>query len=324
MVFDRRAQFPEFSIPPQSYRYANGNAWAAYLIPLIFLQLGLFFSDKRLLTRWLTALSIVWTMVLVFFCSSRGGMIGLGAAGVTFVIVEYKTIWEWLQPAWNSLLRRRWLAAGLGLAVFSGVVATAWLMFRVIELTPSHGTFGFDARAPFWIPAWKAFLQSPLWGNGIFTQAGFYMTTTSIPPNGLYFHSHNMFLDILAGTGLIGMAAAFWFIYELFKGLIRARRNAPANSLPIVIAAIPVLTGFLFHSLFDSLYWLPMVSIPLLIIFGTALRYDDRMQNSSFPRTNCRGDHPIRNLGVVLCTTTALKPLNQRLVETGLSGCQTG
>lgn len=281
--FDWRNQFPEFIIPPQTYRFANGNSWAAYLIPLIFLQMGIFFTNKNILTRWLTTVSMAWTFVLVFFCSSRGGMIGLGAAGLTFVIAEWKIIWEWLRPAWDLLTRRRWITVGVGLAVLIGIGAAAWVVFQAFESHPTHGSFGFDSRLPFWKPSWDAFLNSPLWGNGFFTEANFYMETTSIPPAGLYFHSHNLYLDIFEGSGLLGGTAAGFFIVTLTKGLRRARRNTPSSALPISMAAFPILAGFLVHSLFDSLYWESMVSIPLAIIFGSVLAYDDQRVNFKLP-----------------------------------------
>lgn len=282
-LIEWRIQFPELTVPPQSYRFSNGNGWAGYLVPLIFLQLGIFFSTKNTLSRWVTSIGILWTLVLIYFTSSRGGMIGLAAGGLTFIIVERSILWEWIRPVWNKLAGRRWLLQGIGIAGLIGIAAVGWIMFQAIEAHPTHGSFGLESRTPFWIPAWNAFIQSPLFGNGIFTQAGYYMATTSIPPNGLYFHSHNMYLDILAGMGLIGAAAAAWFIIELSKGLLRSRRNAPKSAAPIVMAAFPVSVGFLTHSLFDSLYWLPIISIPLAIIFGTALTFDDRKLKIKFP-----------------------------------------
>lgn len=270
-----RELFPELGLPPQPFRFNNGNAWAAYLITLIFLQLGIFFSVKKPLGRWLMAGWMAWTFVLVYFCSSRGGMIGLGAAGLTFLIINRAVIWEWIGPMRQKLINKRWLAYSIGLIVFVGLSAALWMVFKSYEAHPTHASFGLESRTPFWIPSWNAFLQSPWWGNGFFTEANYYMSNHSIPPDGLYFHSHNMFLDILQGGGVVLAIAAGLFILTLAAGLRRARQSTTPDGMPLTMAALPVLIGFLAHSVFDSLYWMPMVSIPLVIIFGAALVSDE-------------------------------------------------
>ncbi|MHB8932096.1 MAG: O-antigen ligase family protein [Bellilinea sp.] len=311
------ALFPELTTPPQPFRFENGNAWAAYLIPLIFLQLSIFFTMKKVLWRWLLAAWMAWTLVLVYFCSSRGGMIGLAAAGLTFLIVERGVIWEWIRPAWQKLMRHRTVAYGLGLAALIGIAAAAWMVFQAFEAHPTHGSFGFGSRTPFWIPSWNAFVQSPLLGNGLFTEANFYMATTSIPPSGLYFHSHNLYLDILQGSGLIGAAGAGLFIVTLAAGLWRARKNTslsgsgtnskPGN-MPLVMAALPVLVGFLAHSLFDSLYWLPMVSIPLVVMFGAALASDEQKLKIKLPAAQITA-------GLILLSAWGLYTMQQPYVQ---------
>lgn len=286
--------FPEAGIPLLSFRFDNGNDKAGFLIPLILILLGLFFTTRLKWARWLLAAGVMWSLVLFYFCSSRGGMVGLGAAGLTFVIAERRVIGQWLAPAWKVLARRRWLVAVLGLAVLGGAAAGGWVLFQAIESHPTHAAFGIGSRAGFWLPAWDAFLRSPVWGNGIFTEAGFYLDTISVPPDGFYYHAHNMYLDILQGMGLIGAAAAGGLIVALWRGLRRARvtalRQAQDNALKqnqsarvLTMAPLPALAGFLAHSLFDSLYWLPMVSIPLVVMFGAALAFDEQKLKIKLP-----------------------------------------
>lgn len=282
-VREYRLLFPGESVPLTAFRFDMGNSWAAYLIPVIMLQLGLFFSIRKSWARWLLAAGVIWSLVLFYFCSSRGGMIGLGAALVCFAVVEWRAIQEWIQPVWQMLARRKWLLVSLGLMVLVGAAAGSWVLFRAIESHPTHATFGLGSRAGFWIPAWQAFLESPVWGNGFFTEVGYYLATISAPPDGLYYISHNLYLDILEGMGLVGAAAAGGLIIAMWRGLRRARgailkqtQDNPyqqtRGARALTMAALPVVVGFLVHSLFDTLYLLPLVTIPVV---GSTMAFDD-------------------------------------------------
>jgi len=290
-VKDYRRLFPGESVPLTAFRFEMGNTWAAYLIPVIMLQIGLFFSVRRIWARWLLAAGAAWSLVLFYVCSSRGGMIGLGAAVVCFAVVEWRAIREWILPGWQGLARRKWLPVSLGLLVLVGAAFGGWVLFQAVESHPTHGSFGFGARAGFWIPAWQAFLGSPLWGNGFFTEAGYYLATVSAPPDSLYYISHNLYLDILQGMGLLGAAVVGVLIIAVWGGLWRARgkvvQQTPDNARQqlqgaraITMAALPVLVGFLIHNVFDTLYLLPLATIPLI---GSALAFDDHRLKVRLP-----------------------------------------
>ena len=43
------------------------------------------------------------------------------------------------------------------------------------------------------------------------------------------YHSHNMYVDILVGTGVVGAIAAVWFFYRLGRVAWEARFHSPAE-----------------------------------------------------------------------------------------------
>jgi O-antigen ligase len=108
-----------------------------------------------------------------------------------------------VQLGWAVLV----LTIGVGLAVVFGVIGTAGTYLTSVVNDPN-----VTSRALFLDVAFRAFLASPLVGNGI----GAFAAT------GLAEYPHNIVLEIAAEMGIVGLACLLGWVVLAFRGAARS------------------------------------------------------------------------------------------------------
>jgi len=266
--------FPGEWLPWVSYRHHSSNPGAAYIAGCTLLAASLALKARKPVTRILLGLYAGLGVVLIFLASSRGVLVGLAVAATAWAVIERQTWSRWLAPLLKFFSQRRVLGVAVLATVTLALAAAGWLLLNAMATNPTHGGAVLNSRQQYWSIGWKMFSQSPVWGNGLFTFGAFFMQSVSIPPSTLFVHPHNMYLDILGGSGLIGIAAYLWLIWATFRALARARRAAPVESQGIVLGATLLLAGYLGHGVFDVQYNMPAASTNLVLALGAALAFD--------------------------------------------------
>jgi O-antigen ligase len=222
-------------------------AWLAGQIATVYLP-WLFAS---LLTRWrvtrfkwLEILLLGFAVLLLLATFSRGGLFtAVGAAVLTFLFVgraELRAGWNWFISGFQS--GNNWLLR-VGLVIlFVGALAGAGLFLsqkgyitrlfntRAESLADFIIENSAGARGAYAFGAWGAYEESPITGVGL-GASGFYIyehlpdwALTTVPEiarqlspdNRLYPNPKNLYVRLLAETGLIGF---FVFIAFLFSVL---------------------------------------------------------------------------------------------------------
>ncbi|MEP7357175.1 MAG: O-antigen ligase family protein, partial [Anaerolineales bacterium] len=198
-------------LPPATLRVraflGHPNFVAALFSMLLPLALGGVLLAHNRASRGLAAAWVIAAAVIVYFTSSRGGWLGT-AAGVAALIVPVAAERRGaLRGACQALRRRPWAIAALGLFAVAAVGGAAALVY-VQSRHPSHA-----GRDYIWEVAWEMFQRHPLTGNGPFTYGTEFIHKYSVPPEVLLAHAHNVFINTLAETGLVGGAA--WAVLGL-------------------------------------------------------------------------------------------------------------
>ncbi len=257
-------------IPDLSYRLNGGNTIAAFYSILFFIALILIIRTKTGWIRAVMAAYLASLAALLFLSSSRGAWVGLVVGLLVLMIFERRLIGR----AWRFVRKSRVLSAAAVLAALGLLAAFAVVYQKYVAGHPTHGA-GMN-RAPFWTPAWEAFLASPLIGNGPYTGGTFYVQSASVPWSHLYLHAHNTYLDILRDAGIVGLISFAALVFFLFRSLLRAyRANREDYFTEIVICAA---AAFLGHSFFDGNYLMPFAAVSLLALIGVGLKLNPPVQ----------------------------------------------
>jgi O-antigen ligase len=204
---------------------------------------------------------------------SRGAW--LGAALATMVMVA---LWNWKRVALLLFLA---LVAATGMALVGGQALTifsfalerstgflSYLTFGDVRgVVPTPETWALIERLAHWQVAWEMFADHPWLGVGIGNYAAAY-PSYALPfwedPLG---HAHNYYLNILAETGLAGLAAYLALVVGTFWLAWRSWTVTRGFWRAVAVGALGLLVAFSVHSLFDNLYVQGM-NIHLGIVLG--------------------------------------------------------
>ena len=261
-------------IPSISFRLNGSNNIAAYL-NLIFM-----FSACQLLFANRPWKKILWgiyafsAILLIYLSSSRGAWVaGFAGFGTMILAISYYRP-EKRKEILEHLKNNHWVKAFL----IGSVFLLCLMIFLYVNQSrhPTHGP-ALTSRSEFWPVAWQAFLKSPVWGNGLNTYASFWLGTYSCPPQEIFLHAHNQYLDVLASAGLIGLVALLFFLYKLLKTFHLELKRSDEN-IPWVLGMTGATSAYLVHGVFDGLYRMPFVSISLVLMLGAILKPVDTLK----------------------------------------------
>lgn len=256
-------------LPAESYRLPAPNFVCVILNVWLMFALARLWWAKSSLERATLGLFALSALGLIYLTSSRGGWIGTAAGLGGLFLASLTLAPDFWKVRWQQVRGSRWgLAAVIGgaLALAGGFVALLLLQ----ELRPGHSPF-LQARGYLWQPAWNAFLRSPLWGSGPFTFISFYLQVNSVPPSLFFDYAHNIYLDLLGGSGLLGLASFGWLAWELIRRLLKGLKGAQGTERAVLTGALAACAAFLAHGLFDSVHHtVPTSAWNLAILLGAA------------------------------------------------------
>jgi putative inorganic carbon (hco3(-)) transporter len=198
--------------------------------------------------RGLCAAAVVLAIIAIVFSHSRGGFIGLAAALAVWTLREKR----------------------LSQTVAVGLVAIGMLIFAPKSFwhrTETVGHFEVDASAIGRINAWHVTseinIDKPMLGVGV---GAFQTAWPQYAPPGARrsYAAHNVFLQVIAELGLVGIALFLVFVGAGTGGVFEASSNPQVGWLSRAVAAS--LVGYLVCSLFAGF----LASPHLYVLVGLA------------------------------------------------------
>jgi O-antigen ligase len=159
-------------------------------------------------------------------------------------------------PAFASvvvIIALRSTRVGLLIAVVGPMIAT-YLSSQAV----ATDEYSYSTRIEAWEIVLNMVKVSPLFGFG---PSNYFWYTPLFPIRGYYvnFNSHNQYVDLIAQTGLLGLAGFLWFAVEVGRLGWRLRSQAPAGfAQAYVIGALSGLAGMLVAGMLAD-WFLPFV-----------------------------------------------------------------
>ncbi len=216
------------------------------------------------LQKTVIAVFLFLTIVTLLVTRSRAGAsFGLFALTVSFIVCI-----SLQRSTSQDLSSKQQLGLKSALAALTGFGIFAAFGGPVMSRMASRGLD--DSRWCAWQGTWQAILETPLTGAGFGTFAEVFPRFRDVEclgTTGWWTRAHNLYLEFLAGTGVIGAvigcAALFMLVHILTTGLSRRK-----SLRPIVVFSAGGLLFLLLHSGFDFPLQIPGVALYFAAMMG--------------------------------------------------------
>jgi putative inorganic carbon (HCO3(-)) transporter len=275
-----------FELPRPSGLLGNPNILAAILVIVVPLTVALILRARNLLRIPLLVL-LVASLTLLVLTFSRGGWIGVFAAlAVQIALILHS--YGLLRPArlrdWFASTSRR---ARFGLSTVAAVTTISMLLVSAVAVKSlSISGRGVSLRDWIYEAAIRVFAEHPIAGSGLFTFGRGLAEHTSQPPYDVHSHAHNLYLNVAAELGIVGLVAlAITGVYILHT----SRQNwslADHRERLLLTGAYAAIAGFLAHHLVDLPATFPVVALTAIVPLVAALA--PIIQSVQLPMRSCR------------------------------------
>lgn len=227
--------------------------FATIFIPFLFAAILTNFRITRM--KWLEPALLALALLVVLATYSRGGLLTtVAAAGLTFLFFGRnvtRSIWSWFINGFRNGMFNLLIRLGMIAVVFGALTGAllflgqreyfrSLLNFEADDLSDYMVNISAGARGAYSAAAYETFEDHPLTGVGL-GASGFYIyqnlpdwSLTTVPEiarqlspeNRLYPNPKNLYLRLLAETGLIGFILFFAFqLHVLGDALSLLKRN---------------------------------------------------------------------------------------------------
>ncbi len=237
----------------------------AVVLPIAFLQL---WTERRRTLRLLTALLVLALVSGIMLTFSRGGTIAIVVLALALVPLKY--------------VRPRHAFVVLALAAVTVVAAFPDYVRRMVTVGDIQADrfrsadVSIKQRRTIVEAGLQVFLDHPLLGVGVGHAPDYlaeYGNRSGYARLPKHIGSHNMYLEILAETGVLGGAAFALILIVLVRRMLRlrkyysARRPEYAHTLASLLLGIVafLVTGVFLHMAYARYFWL------LLALCGAAV-----------------------------------------------------
>ncbi|MCZ6767426.1 MAG: O-antigen ligase family protein [bacterium] len=252
---------------------ADANVSAVYLIAALPMAAYAMRLWTGKLARVLIAGGIVLILLAVVFTFSRAAVFPLAIIGIVLMIRD---------------VRNRWVNGSIIAIIVTALALTPqFYLFRLQTLgnlfSRSNQDWSIFLRVKALRTAWEMFLDHPFTGVGLNN-----FTVRSSPDMFVRIPVHNVYLEILVGVGLFGLAAYLLLQLCGFVEYLRVRR-APWKpehewmrhiGFYLLISHLAALIGGLFLSLpFAYVIWIPLAG---LLAAGRIARRAERENGGNF------------------------------------------
>lgn len=284
--------------------FGDPNFFAQILVPVVAIALALAAHVRRTLPRIAALAGALFTTAGVVFSYSRGAVLALAVVGVLIVII-----------ARIPLRRVLPVAALIGALIVA--MNPSGLMRRlstIREFLPGETESidpdsSFGERALLMRTAWLIFLDHPLTGVGVGNYTAYF--DEYVDRTGSAFrqyegvgdrrYPHNLYLEVAAETGVLGVAALAAMLLACFVSLARARSMLRALDDDVLLGLTRGLEAGLVGYLVTAVFLHGQFPRHLWLLFGFALAVERvavhmHRLRSEDPQTSADPQMPNRRL----------------------------
>jgi O-antigen ligase len=258
--------------------FINRNYFAGYLLMVIPLSVGYFFSREFFQRSWfmgwrhwfssldgktiLIIFGIILMILALLFSASRMGIVSLL---LSFSLISF--LFRESQRG-QRFSKTTVLIFGLALlwAVWIGLDAVISRFFTTTE--------SFKERWMFWVNTFQIFKDFPVLGSGLGTFVHIFPMYRSFHIRGLVTHAENDFLQLSSEVGLVGIGLLLLVFAFLFFRVVLAIRSFHSRDSKkyIGIGGMVGILALMFHSFVERNIQIPSNAFLFTFIWAVILR----------------------------------------------------
>jgi O-antigen ligase len=149
------------------------------------------------------------------------------------------------------------------------------MTFGLLFTDFSQGNYG-GGRTELWIAAIKGAWNSDLFGIGLGNEMFFYSREQMTP------WAHNLYLETLLETGLVGLVALLGVLFAFWKTCWRLWKFVPRADRPFAGALLTAFVTALINNAQEPSFWGPQYSCLFWMMMGVAYAWS-RMLRPAMP-----------------------------------------
>lgn len=220
----------------------NPNRVSFFLLYFIFINLHLTFTNKNKLMKWLRLALIMLSLIVFVKLGSMSSLVLLFAGLIVYFILKERDFFKKL----------KFIVLGLFLIVPVTVYISNTETFSK-RLNDKENIENLSGRKKFWELGYSLFKENPVTGIGLYESA--YLKDDNL---GFEASFHNIYLEILVATGLIGLLFFLVFLITLFFNFWKLYHYYQ-NPLFVIFWIFPVI--ILFSSQFSFLFFTFLLNV---------------------------------------------------------------
>ncbi|HXN21379.1 MAG TPA: O-antigen ligase family protein [Candidatus Dormibacteraeota bacterium] len=243
--------------------YVNRNHFAGFVELVVPPGLAALVMGKVRRDQWmLVGVLTLFPIAALFLSASRGGIISF--------LVE---IFALLLLIWLGRREQKQLLVGALVVLLAGGLV-AWLgVAQALDRFSGYREFEVkeDKRVSMARDTWRIFLDHPIVGTGMGTFQSVFPKYETLYDGKIVNHAHNDYVEVLAETGVAGVACCAWFLSVLLvKGVQNVRNRTSALQATLQMGALVSCVGLLTHSLVDFNLHIPSNALLFFLLAGFA------------------------------------------------------
>ena len=245
--------------------------------PLSFLKL---LQARQFYRKLFHSVFLVFSVVVLIMTNSRGGLLATFAIAAYLVayslISKYPEIVKRPVEIWRSIRTKD--KVGFGIIVLLSLTPVGLVFWRA-AFTGTQASI-FSSRNIIWKNSLDVIVQSPWVGNGAGSFVKQYAQAARLPPGFVAPHAHNLELQILAISGILGLIFLFVALMLILWRFTRSVRRTPKSDLTHLVILSTLIIGIIVHNQFDySLEGSTWNMVTYAIIIALFINFDRPSQS---------------------------------------------
>jgi O-antigen ligase/tetratricopeptide (TPR) repeat protein len=272
----------------RSYRLRGGlfdhpNPLAGFLNflwPIVFIRI---YHSKRIIDKFLYGVLILLFALTIFYTNSRGALMGTfgGVLVILFIYVLGKFARKKISFSFNNKKLITTIVGTIGLMLII-IVAILWRT----QFTGQNINRSFSGRGTIWKYSWDAFVENPIFGQGIAAFPISYTKFAQLPPGDFAPSAHNLWLQVSVDYGIIGLfficILMIVFIFFGGKKIWVESSEQPKFYVAYLVGGV----AFLLQQTVDYLLMIPNFLISVIFILVLMSKYSLEISEWKLNRLN--------------------------------------